>query len=118
MNMKRGEIYLANLEPRRSKGEQGGTRPFLILSDDAFNENPRWTTVLGVPISSSERCRTRGPAVVELRAGSGGLRKDSFAICYQATTLGKEKLTRKLGRLGAGDLARVERGLLAAYGMV
>lgn len=32
--MKRGEIYLANLEPRRSKGEQGGTRPFLIPLGD------------------------------------------------------------------------------------
>jgi mRNA interferase MazF len=115
--MRRGDIYLANLEPRRSKGEQGGNRPFLILSDDAFNTNPRWTTVLGVPITSSDRCRTRGPAVVELASGSGGLRKDSFAICYHATALGKEKLGRCIGTLDAADLARVEVGLLAAFGI-
>jgi mRNA interferase MazF len=113
--MKRGEIYLANMEPRRSAGEQGGTRPFLILSHNAFNANPAWATVLGVPITSSDRCRTRGPAVVPLPRGSGGLRKDSFAICYQATTLGKEKLERKLGHLDDEDLARVEQGLLAAF---
>jgi mRNA-degrading endonuclease toxin of MazEF toxin-antitoxin module len=116
--MKRGEIYWANLEPRRSKGEQGSSRPFIILSDDAFNLNPHCTTVLGVPVTGSERCRTRGPAVVELRAGAGGLKKDSFAICYQATTLGKEKLTRRLGRLNADELSRVETGLLAAFGML
>jgi mRNA-degrading endonuclease toxin of MazEF toxin-antitoxin module len=115
--MKRGDIYWANLEPRRSKGEQGGTRPFIILSDDAFNTNPGWTTVLGVPITSSERCRTRGPAVVPLPAGTGGLKMDSFAICYQATTLGKEKLSRKIGTLRMDDISRVERGLLAAFGI-
>jgi mRNA-degrading endonuclease toxin of MazEF toxin-antitoxin module len=116
--MKRGDIYMANLEPRRSKGEQGGTRPFLILSDEAFNANPRWTTVMGVPITASDRCRTRGPAVVALACGSGGLKKDSFAICYQATTLGKEKLRRKIGTLDAADVERVEVGLLAAFGMI
>jgi mRNA interferase MazF len=115
--MKRGDIYWANLEPRRSPGEQGGTRPFLILSHDAFNTNPGWTTVLGVPITSSDRCRTRGPAVVALARGSGGLKKDSFAICYQATTLGKEKLERKLGSLKAADLARVEQGLRSAFAL-
>jgi mRNA interferase MazF len=115
--MRRGEIYWANLEPRRSRGEQGGTRPFIILSDDAFNTNPGWTTVLGVPITSSDRCRTRGPAVVPLSKGSGGLKMDSFAICYQATTLGKEKLTRRIGSLSSGDISRVETGLLAAFGM-
>ena len=114
--MRRGEIYWANLKPRRSKGEQGGTRPFIILSDDAFNTNPAWTTVLGVPITSSDRCRTRGPAVVSLPKGTGGLKIDSFAICYQATTLGKEKLSRRIGTLSAGDILRVETGLLAAYG--
>jgi mRNA interferase MazF len=113
--MKRGDIYLANLEPRRSPGEQGGKRPFLILSHDAFNQNQGWTTVLGVPITSSDRCRTRGPAVVALAHGAGGLKKDSFAICYQATTLGKEKLERKIGSLSAADLFRVEEGLLSAY---
>jgi mRNA interferase MazF len=116
--VKRGDLYVASLEPRRSKGEQGGTRPFLILSDDAFNANPGWTTVMGVPLTSSDRCRTRGPAVVELAAGSGGLKKDSFAICYQATTLGKEKLGRRIGALDPADLQRVEAGLLAAFGMV
>ena len=116
--MKRGDVYLASLEPRRSRGEQGGTRPFLILSDDAFNTNPGWSTVMGVPITSSDRCRTRGPAVVELRAGAGGLKKESFAICYQATTLGKEKLGRRLGSLMVADVARVETGLLAAFGMI
>jgi mRNA-degrading endonuclease toxin of MazEF toxin-antitoxin module len=79
--MKRGDIYWADLEPRRSAGEQGSTRPFLILSHDAFNTNPGWTTVLGVPITSSDHCRTRGPAVVALPGGAGGLKKDSFAIC-------------------------------------
>jgi mRNA interferase MazF len=112
--MKRGDIYWADLEPRRSRGEQGGTRPFLILSHDAFNGNPGWTTVLGVPITS-DRCRTRGPAVVSLIRGAGGLKKDSFAICYQATTLGKEKLAGKIGNLNAADLFRVEEGLLSAF---
>lgn len=116
--MKRGDIYLANLEPRRSRGEQGGTRPFLVLSDDAFNKNAGWTTVLGVPLTTSDRCRTRGPAVVAVAAGSGGLKKDSFALCYHATTLGKERLSRLLGTLSSADIARVERGLLAAFGMV
>ena len=57
----------------------------------------------------------RGPAVVPLARGAGGLKKDSFAICYQVTTLGKEKLDRKIGTLEADEIVRVEEGLLAAF---
>ena len=56
--------------------------------------------------------------MVELKAGAGGLAKDSFAICYQAATLGKEKLLRKLGTLDAANISRVETGLKAAFGML
>ena len=56
-------------------------------------------------------------SVVSLPKGVGGLKIDSFAICYQATTLGKERLSRRIGTLSGADISRVETGLLAAYGI-
>ena len=42
--MKRGEIYWADLAPR-SGSEQKGRRPVLVVSHDAFNQTPGWSSV-------------------------------------------------------------------------
>ena len=50
MNIKRGDIFLANFEPVKGK-EQGGIRPVLIIQNDISNEfSP--TTVIA-PITSA-----------------------------------------------------------------
>ena len=88
--MKRGEIWLVNLDPGAGH-EQKGRRPVLIVSPEAFNR------VTGVPVvlpitSAGSFARTAGFAV--LLAGSG-LKTTGVVRCDQPRAL---DLTARNGR--------------------
>jgi len=111
--MKHGEIYWAELEPR-SGSEQRGRRPVVVVSHDSFNQVPTWRSVVVVPVSSSTAQARRGPTAIDLPAGSGGLARQSVALCHQVTTLDRQKLHPAIGTLSPMSLARVNAGLRAA----
>lgn len=111
--MKRGEIYWADLAPR-SGSEQAGRRPVVVVSHDGFNQTPGWRSIIVVPVSSSPLQAGRGPTVVVLPAGAGGMSKPSVAVCHQVTTLDRAKLTRRIGALSREYLRNIEDGLKAA----
>ena len=52
-----------------------------------------------------------------LPAGSRGLPKPSVAICHQATTLGRAKLTKRIGALPAERLSDLESGIRATINL-
>ncbi len=52
--------------------------------------------------------------MVPLPRASGGLKKDSVALCHQVTTLDRAKLTEPLGRLSHELLQMVDAALKAA----
>jgi len=109
----RGDVVWAEIAPR-SGSEQQGRRPIIVVSHDGFNQTAGWRSIIVVPVSTSPVQAGRGPTAVPLKAGAGGLRKESVALCHQVTTLDRAKLTESLGRLPDDDLARVEDGLRAA----
>lgn len=111
--MKRGDVFIARLAPR-SGSEQAGNRPVVVVSHDAFNTTAGWRSVIVVPVSTSASQRRRGPTAVPLGRGSGGLRRDSVALCHQVTTLDRAKLERRLGALEDDALEAIEAGLRAA----
>lgn len=49
-NIKRGEIYIANLDPALGS-EEGKERRVLVVSNDIGNSNPRSPVVIAVPIT-------------------------------------------------------------------
>jgi len=66
--MKRGEIWLVNLDPTEGH-EQKGRRPVLIVSPDAFNRITKVPVI--APITSGGNfARTAGFAVTLDRAGT------------------------------------------------
>jgi mRNA-degrading endonuclease toxin of MazEF toxin-antitoxin module len=85
-----------------------------VVSHDGFNQTPGWRSIIVVPVSSSSRQAKRGPTVVGLPAGAGGLSKASVAVCHQVTTLDRAKLTKRIGGLSVQLLIDVESGLRAA----
>jgi mRNA interferase MazF len=115
--VKRGDVYWATVAPR-SGSEQRGRRPVIVVSSDGLNLTPGWQSLIVVPISTSGAQARRGPTVVALTAGAGGLPKDGFAVCHQVTTLDRAKLTGRLGALPAATLFAVEGGLRAALDML
>lgn len=111
--MKRGQIYIATLTPR-SGSEQQGRRPVLVLSHDSFNTTKNWRSIIVVPISTTSR---QGPTLIPLPAGTGGLTKDSSALCHQITTLDRSKLSDYVGTLTDEQMLEVEEGIKAALDM-
>ncbi len=109
----RGEVHWARLAPR-SGSEKRGERPVIVVSNDGFNEAPGWRSLIVVPVSTSAKQTRRGPTVVLLPRGSGGLGADSVALCHQVTTLDRAKLARRMGRLPDDLVDRIGVGLRAA----
>jgi mRNA interferase MazF len=95
MNVSRGEIWLANLNPVRGS-EQAGTRPVLIFQTDTINRFT--TTVITIPFTTNLR-RASLPSCIKISAGKGGLSNDSVALCHQLRVLDKTRLTKRLGLL-------------------
>lgn len=111
--MKRGDVYWGQLSPR-SGSEQQGRRPVIVLSHDGFNKIATWHSVIVVPCTTSQLQKRRGPTVVPLPQGAGGLRENCAAVCHQITTLDRSKLTGRLGSLSESELKEVEEGIRAA----
>jgi mRNA interferase MazF len=91
-----------------------GRRPVIVVSHDGFNQAASWRSIIVVPISTSGSQGRRGPTIVEIPAGAGGLPRTSFAVCHQVTTLDRTKLTNRIGTLPGGILEELAAGLKAA----
>ena len=113
MIVKRGEIWMADLNPIRGS-EQAGIRPVLVLQNDAINKVT--TAVLSIPLTTNLR-RAALPSCVQLAAGEGGLPDDSVVLGHQLRVLDKSRLLRRLGSVSADSLAAVENVVLFALGM-
>jgi len=115
--MKRGEVYWADLRPR-SGSEQSGRRPVVVVSHDGFDRTPAWRSLIVVPISTSTKQASRGPTAVSLPRGTGGLRKESVALCHQVTTLDRLKLTRRIGTVPQSYLQDIGVALQVAMALI
>ena len=93
--------FHADLDPTIDH-EQAGERPVLVVSAEPLNE--RYDVVMVVPITSRKNNRPARLGEVLLPAGAGGLRVESFALCYQVRTLDKSRLTRVYGAIADLDL--------------
>ena len=111
--MKRGDIFWAQLFPR-SGAEQQGYRPVIIVSNNGFNRIASWGSLIVVPISTSAAQLRRHQTIVFLPAGSGGLPKDSAAVCHQVTTLDRAKFGPFIGSLNKHLLSQLDSALKAA----
>ncbi|HEX5708742.1 MAG TPA: type II toxin-antitoxin system PemK/MazF family toxin [Pyrinomonadaceae bacterium] len=113
MNVSRGEIWLADLDPTRGS-EQAGTRPVLIFQNDAVNKFT--TTTLTIPLTTNLR-RASLPTCVRISSGEGGLRSDSVALCHQLRVLDKARLFKRLGVVSRQTLSLIESCVLYTTGI-
>ncbi len=113
--MKRGEVWVANLNPNRG-AEVGKIRPVLILQNDALIE-AEFPTVVVLPMTT----QVRGD-VATLRitiAARDRLKQDCQIMTDQPRTLDRRRLDQgPLTRLTRTELAAVERSLLAVTGIM
>jgi mRNA interferase MazF len=105
---RRGEVYLARLDPTEGS-EQAGTRPVVVVSREAIN---RYSPVIVIcPLTAAARVPKFYPSDVLVKAPEGGLSKDSVILTAQVRAIAKSRLTKRLGELRPETMEQVERAL-------
>lgn len=108
MEIKRGDIFFADLGTQNIGSEQSGTRPVLVIQNDIGN---RFSPTIIVACITSKVIRTDIPTHVRLDKDSYGLSEDSLVLCEQIKTIDKQRLRGKLTHLSPQDEARVNMAL-------
>ena len=106
----RGEVWLAALDPVEP-GEQGGTRPVLVVSTNAFNAWPVGLVIV-VPITTRDRGFAHHVGVV-----GGGLDRPSFVMPEYVRSVTQRRLQRRLGDAEQSTLSAVDDWLRRITGL-
>jgi mRNA interferase MazF len=107
MNIKRGDIFLAALDPVMGR-EISKTRPVVVVSNDKNNEFSGTVTILPI---TSKNTQVVYPFEVFLPRGHANLPKDSKIKADQIRTLDKSRLIKQLGVLDNKDLDAMDRAM-------
>ncbi len=112
MNIKRGELYYADLSPVVGS-EQGGVRPVLVVQNDVGNKYS--PTVIAAAVTSKIN-KAKLPTHIELPSTSYGLQRDSVILLEQIRTLDKKRLKERIGELNEVMMSKVDRAILISLG--
>jgi len=119
MNIRRGDIFYADLSPVIGS-EQGGLRPVLIIQNDVGN---RYSPTVIAAAITSRLSKTKLPTHIDVchdkqtDMQSIGLAKDSVILLEQIRTLDKKRLKEKMGHLDDGIMRRVDDAISVSFGL-
>jgi mRNA interferase MazF len=106
--MRRGEVWLVNLDPTLG-AERRKTRPAVIVSSDLVGILPLRVIV---PLTDWKDRYGVAPWMVRINASpENGLEKDSAADCFQVRSLSTSRLVRKLGSLMVDEMTQIQDGI-------
>lgn len=114
MEIRRGDIFFANLNPVIGS-EQGGTRPVLVLQNDIGNRHSPTTIVAAV---TSRIKKAKLPTHVELRRELSHLDKDSVVLLEQLRTIDRRRLKERVAHLDQETMRLVDSALEISLGLV
>jgi len=113
MEVKRGEIYLADLSPVVGS-EQGGLRPVLIIQNDVGN---KYSPTVIVAAITAQIAKSKLPTHIEIKANNFGLTRNSVVLLEQIRTIDKKRLSQKIGEFNIGMMERVDKALIISLGL-
>jgi len=106
MIIKRGEVWLAALDPTIG-GEIQKTRPVVVVSNDVNNQHNSVVSV--VPLTSNVSRILSFEVLIPI--GVGGVQKDSKAKADQLRTIDKSRLVKRYGVLPDPYIAQLNKAL-------
>ena len=107
---RRGDVYLANLDPYIGS-EQGGTRPVVVLQNDVGN---RYAPTLIVATVTSRTEKKRYQPTHVLIAHNTAFEKPSVV---QIFTIDKSRIQRFLGRITQNEMQEIEKGVVSSLAL-
>lgn len=107
MQIKRGDIFYADLSPVVGS-EQGGIRPVLIIQNDVGNRHS--PTVICAAITSKMN-KAKLPTHVEISSKDYGIVKDSVILLEQIKTIDKQRLRDYVCRADQKLMDKVDEAL-------
>lgn len=111
-NIKRGDIFYAELNPVIGS-EQGGTRPVLIISNDTGN---RYSPTVIVAAITSRKSKNNLPTHFYLDSIEG-LPANSIILLEQIRTIDKQRLRERLIQLDECYMEEITTPLLISIGL-
>ena len=108
MNIKRGGVYLAALDPVVGS-EISKTPPVVVVSNEKNNEFSSTVTILPI---TSKNIQKIYPFEVFLLKGTGNLPKNSKAKADQIRTLDKGRIIKFIGALEKEETDLIDKAIL------
>ena len=105
---RRGDVYLANLDPYIGS-EQGGTRPVVVLQNDVGN---RYAPTLIVATVTSRTEKKRYQPTHVLIAHNTAFEKPSVVQLEQIFTIDKSRIQRFLGQVTQQEMCQIDRAVV------
>lgn len=111
--MKRGEVWLVNLDPTIG-AELHKTRPGILVSSDLIGILPLRVIV---PLTDWKDRYGVAPWLVRIEPDpANGLTKTSAADCFQMRSISINRLVRKIGQVTAEEMERIVEGIQRVIG--
>lgn len=114
MNVTRGDVYYADLNPVVGS-EQGGIRPVLIIQNDIGNKYSP-TVIVAAITSKIEKAKL--PTHIEISANNTNLEKDSVILLEQIRTIDKKRLQRHVTHLDDVIINKVNNAIEISLGLI
>jgi len=111
MEIKRGEVYLADLDPIVGS-EQGGVRPVVVIQNDIGN---KFSTTTIAAITTKDK-RSEMPTHIHLDSTFEPLR-DSVVLLEQIRTIDKLRLIKYIGKLSDAVMKQIDEAYLISIGV-
>ena len=112
-NVKRGDIFYADLSPVVGS-EQGGTRPVLIVQNDTGNRHS--PTVIAAAITS-QTGKAKLPTHIALTGREVGLTRDSVVLLEQIRTIDKKRLREHMGHVDEHLMHQIDSAIAVSFGL-
>lgn len=109
---KRGDVYIANLNPRKGS-EQGGIRPVLVLQNDAGNFY--CPTLIVAPLTS--RLKKLELPVHYLLSEKPFLTEESMVELEQIKTIDKLRIKFYLGKIDKTEMKQIDEVIATSLGL-
>ena len=114
MNIRRGDIFYADLSPVIGS-EQGGVRPVLIVQNDVGN---RFSPTVIAAAITSQRAKANLPTHIMLQAENTGLSTRFISYFWnKSEPIDKHRLKERMGRLDPNAMTQIDQALSISFGL-